>query len=50
MHYTGDAPDHDIKFENIKKWLTLKSEYAIRINEIACDQLIKSIEQSPAVT
>ena len=50
MHYTGDAPDHDIKFENIKKWLTQKSDYAIRVNEITCDQLIKSIEQSPAIT
>jgi hypothetical protein len=47
-HYTGDAPDHEIKFENIKALLLNQCEYAIRINEIKCDVLIKSIEQSPA--
>jgi hypothetical protein len=47
-HYTGDAPDHEIKFENIKAWLLNQCDYAVRVNEVKCDVLIKSIEQSPA--
>jgi hypothetical protein len=49
-HYTGDAPDQDIKFENIKLWLVNRGEYAVKVNEIAAEQMIKSIEQSPAKT
>ncbi|MCK9402903.1 MAG: hypothetical protein M0Q26_05860 [Chitinophagaceae bacterium] len=48
-HFIGEQPDHDIKHENIKKWLEIKGEDAVRVNESACDQLIKSIEQSPAI-
>lgn len=48
-HPTGDAPDHDLKFENIKAWLSNQEEYAVMINEIRCNQLILSVEQSPAI-
>lgn len=49
QHYIGQAPDHDIKFENIKKWLSNDTEYAVRLNEVTCNDLIKSIEQSPSI-
>lgn len=49
-HYTGDAPDQDIKFENIKPWLINRGVFAVMINEHACDQMIKSIEQTPGMT
>lgn len=46
--YIGDAPDHDIKFEAIKKIYSRRGENAVMFNEVSADQLIKSIEQSPA--
>lgn len=48
IHYIGQAPDHDLKFENIKSWLLNNTEHAVRINDVKCSVLIKSIEQSPA--
>jgi FtsZ-binding cell division protein ZapB len=47
-HYIGDAPDHEIKFGMIKNLLVANGDYAVRLNEDTCSQLIKSIEQSPA--
>ena len=50
-HYTGGAPGQDIKFENIKKWLLNRGEYAVMINELTgSGQMISSIEQTPAIT
>ncbi len=49
-YYTGDAPDQDIKFELMKKWFMKRGEGALCMNEVTCDQLIKSVEQSPAIT
>jgi hypothetical protein len=49
-HYIGDAPDHDDKFEAIKKWLVKTGDMSICMNQITCDQLIKCIEQTPAIT
>jgi FtsZ-binding cell division protein ZapB len=48
-HYTMDPPDHEVKYENIKKWLINTTEYAVRVNEVTCADLIKSVEQSPAI-
>lgn len=47
-HFMGDAPDHDIKHKLIKRLLQCDGENAIRVNEVSSDQLIKSIEMSPA--
>jgi hypothetical protein len=47
-HYIGQAPDHDNKFKNIRDWLQNNADNAVRINQVKCDVLIKSIEQSPA--
>jgi hypothetical protein len=47
-HPIGQAPDHELKFENIKPWLLNNADYAVRLNAVKCDVLIKSIEQSPA--
>lgn len=49
-HYIGDAPDHDDKFEAIKKWLVKQGEMATMMNEITCEQLIRCLEQTPAIT
>ena len=49
-HYTGEAPDHDIKFENLKPWLLNRGEFSVMVNEITCDQMIRAIEQTPATT
>lgn len=48
-HYIGEAPDHDIKYENFKEWFVNQSDLAIKINRITGEQMIKSIEQSPAI-
>ncbi len=48
--YTGEAPGHDIKFERMKPWLINRGEHAIMVNEITCDQMIRSIEQTPGKT
>jgi hypothetical protein len=47
-HYTGDAPDHEDKWREMKAWLINNGEYAIKLNKNTCYQLILSIEQSPA--
>jgi hypothetical protein len=47
--YTGDAPDHDIKYEVIKKWLNCNSDRAIRINEIKNPFLKKALELTSVV-
>lgn len=49
-HYIGGASDHDIKFENMKPWFLLRNNDAVMMNENTCDQLIKAIEQTPAIT
>lgn len=48
-HYTGQAPDHDIKFERLKEFLNNQGDMGVMINELTCPALIKSIEQSPAI-
>ena len=47
-HFMGDAPDHDIKHKLMKRLLQETGTNAIQVNEVSCDQLIKSIEMSPA--
>ena len=47
-HFMGDAPDHDIKHKLIKRLLESTGENAVMVNEVTADQLIKSIEMSPA--
>jgi hypothetical protein len=47
--FIGDAPDHDIKFGMLKTTLVSSGDYAVRVNKTACEQMIKSIEQSPAI-
>ena len=47
-HFIGDAPDHEIKYQKIKEILKATGENAVMVNEVTCDQLIKSIEMSPA--
>lgn len=47
-HYIGKIPLHETRFENFKRWLAKSGLHATRVNEYTCDQLIKSIEQSPA--
>lgn len=48
-HYIGEAPEHDQKFEKIKAWLSKTGNDAVSINEDRCDQLILSLEQTPAM-
>ncbi len=48
-HYIGEAPEHESKFEKIKAWLLNNGEFAVRVNEDKCDQLISSIGQTPAM-
>jgi len=48
-HYTGDAPDHDVKHLALKRIYENMGEDAVMVNMITCDMLIKSVEQSPAI-
>ena len=48
QHFIGDAPDHDIKHQLFKRLLPMTGDNAVRVNEVTCEQLIKSIEMSPA--
>ncbi len=48
-HYIGEPPEHDIKFENLKKWLSAQGEDSVMMNEITAEQLIKAIEQTSAI-
>ncbi|WP_132053767.1 hypothetical protein [Pseudocnuella soli] len=47
--YTGDAPDHGVKQESIRKWLRKTGDKAIRMNEERNPFLIKSINKTDAV-
>lgn len=47
--YTGDAPDHDIKYEVIKKWFNSKADKAVRINEERNKFLKKALELTSAI-
>jgi hypothetical protein len=47
-HYTGDAPDHEDKWREMKQWLIKQGDYAVMVNKNTCYQMILSIEQSPA--
>lgn len=47
-HYIGQAPEHENKFEKIKRWLARSGQDALRIHEIRCEQLLTSIEKAPA--
>lgn len=47
-HHIGEAPDHDVKFPNIRKWLINAADGAVKVNTVTCPMLISSIEQSPA--
>lgn len=49
-HYINKASDHDIRFEVFKKLFIKRNDMSVLINADTCDQLIKSIEQTPAVT
>lgn len=46
-HHIGQAPDHDVKFDNIRKWCAHSGDMAVRVNT-KCEKLILSIDQSPA--
>ena len=48
-HYIGDAPDHDIKYKALQNYFLHQGDYAVKINMVTCDQLIKSVEQTPAI-
>lgn len=48
--YTGDAPDHSIKYEQIKETLRDKGYLPVRINRERCTNLIQSIKNAAAVT
>jgi hypothetical protein len=48
-HYIGDAPDHDIKYKALINYFVNQGEFAIRVHMLRCEQMIKSIEQSPAI-
>lgn len=48
--YTGDTPDHDIKYEALKKWLQLESaDGAIRINQVENPYMVKAMERTGAI-
>lgn len=47
-HYTHDAPEHDVKHKMLRDTLACRGEHAVMVNEVTCDQMIKSIEMSPA--
>jgi len=44
----GQAPQHDIKMETIKKQMANHGDMAIRINEFRCQPLITSMENAAA--
>ncbi|OLY92282.1 hypothetical protein SAMN05444008_11548 [Cnuella takakiae] len=46
--FTGDAPDHGVKYEAIRKWLRCQADKAIRMNEARNTFLKKSIEKTDA--
>ena len=48
-HYIGDAPDHDIKYKALQNYFLHQGDYAVKMNMITCDMLIKSMEQTPAI-
>lgn len=47
--FTGDAPDHDIKYERFKFWLNCRSDFGIKINEETNTDLKISLEKAAAV-
>jgi hypothetical protein len=47
-HPIGQAPEHDNKFEKMKRWFAKSGLHAFRIHEVRCQQLITSMEQAPA--
>lgn len=47
--YMGQAPLHNIKFEQFKRHLSNRADMAIMINQIRCSPLITSIEAAAAV-
>lgn len=47
--YTGDAPDHSIKYEKIKEYLKGGGTMPIRVNR-KCKEMIQSIRNSAAIT
>lgn len=47
--YMGQAPHHDIKFEQFKKLMSNNADMAIRINRITAAPLITSMENAAAV-
>jgi hypothetical protein len=47
--YMGQAPHHDIKFEQFKKLFSNAADMAIRINQLTCTPLIQSIEAAATV-
>jgi hypothetical protein len=47
--FTGDAPDHDIKYEELKKWFSCTTDGAIKINEITNTYLKKALEKTDVV-
>jgi FtsZ-binding cell division protein ZapB len=48
-HYTGQAPEHDVKHLALKRICENMGEDAVMVNMVTTEMLIKSIEQSPAV-
>lgn len=47
--YTGDTPDHDIKFEILKKLMSRRADGAIRMNETTNEYLKVAMEKTDAV-
>ncbi len=47
--YMHQAPDHDKKFANIKLHMGNRTEFAIKINEPECFNLIKSLSNAAAI-
>lgn len=47
--YTGEAPDHDIKYEVIKKWLAITTDKAVRLNETTNPFLKIALEKTSAI-
>jgi hypothetical protein len=47
--YMGGAPQHDIKFEQFKKIFSNSADMSIKINELTCAPLIKSMEYASAI-
>jgi hypothetical protein len=47
--YMGQAPHHDIKFEQFKKLFSNSADMSIMINQLTCDPLIQSMEAAATV-